>query len=182
MLIFYKGLFLDKSKHSSEPNGSTQGFRLLTLFTPCLTSQGSLAITSGREDDWKIEPFGVLVGVLFAALEESLMPQTPSEFSPRTRTSCPIPPVCPPPSSKAPGALRPSCLAGLSPCGFAAPSSSKEGNTTKLQNKPTTETPNKLVGEPAASPKEEAHFLLQNSALLRNFLMTSPRQTTSSSM
>ena len=55
----------------------------------------SLAITSGGEDDWKIEPFGVLVGVLFAALEESLMPQTPSEFSPRTRTSCPIPPICP---------------------------------------------------------------------------------------
>ena len=77
--------------------------------------------------------------------------------------------------------LREKCgIDSLSPCGFAAPSSSKKGNTTKLQNKPTTETPNKLVGEPAASPKEEAHFLLQNSALLRNFLMTSPRQTTSS--
>lgn len=47
-------------------------FCLLTLFTAHLTSRELLVITAGTEDDWKIELFGVLFGILFAAFEKSL--------------------------------------------------------------------------------------------------------------
>lgn len=137
-----------KSKHSSDRNGSTRGFCLLTLFTAYLTSPGLLLITTGAEDDWKTKLFGVLFGILLTPLEKLLdvrdttriffQGQEPVALSLLLEPYLPLP--------KPPSALRPPCCIRLFPCGFAAPSLSKEGNTTKLENKPTiatTETPNK---------------------------------------
>lgn len=161
-------------------------FLLFILFTAYLTSQGLLVITTDTENKWKIKLFGGYYLGFYLCLCKVpgyrrhylifFPPREPESVAFSRLMSSAL---------KAPSGLVFPSSSEPFPCGFAAPSSSKEGNRTKLENNPTiatTETPNKQMGKPVASCTVEAHFLLQNSALLRNFLMTNPRQTTSSSM
>lgn len=147
-----------------------------------------LVISPDTGDHWKSELFGGFAWDFVSFLLK--IPACHSRnlnFSPQGQEPEPHPP---PPPARPPFVILPKSQEGPEPLvkqgtfpsGVSAPYSSKEGNTTKPENKPTTETANKQVSKPTASGEAKAHFLLQNSEFFRKRLMTSPRQTTSSSM
>lgn len=87
-------------------------------------------VTAGTEDDWKIELFGVLFGILFSAFEKipGCHRHHRNISQGRKLVALSLLPD-PPPSSGAPGGLRPPRPTALFPCGFAAPSSRKHSKT-----------------------------------------------------